>query len=205
MKFDNIPAPPYLNLVLDIIRNGINLGAAKIKIRDNEGLKNQALAETFNYFGTTDEKKWIGVSKENVSGGRQSREDIYFYLNDDNHTRIFYLEGKRLPKYQTQTGEEYVIGINNSGNPSGGIERFKAGIHGDPSRIFHNGLIAYVENNSIEYWNGKVNETIQQMYGINEVLIKKIGFSNEYSSTHLFDCESNSEKFCLHHFWVKLF
>jgi len=205
MQFDNLPDTPYLNIVLDIIRNGIKQGILKLKISENEGLKNQSLADTFNYLGTTNEKVWIGVGKENISKGKQAREDIYFYLNNDDHTRIFYVEGKRLPKHKTKTKEEYVTGINSFGNPSGGIERFKKGIHGDSRKIFNNGLIAYVENNSIEYWFEKVNGIIQQMYGRNEVLIGKGDFINEYLSLHQFDCESNSDNFRLHHFWVKLF
>lgn len=176
MQFDNIPVSPYLNIVLEIIRNGIKQSVSKLEPSENEGLKNQFLADTFNYLGTTNEKVWIGAGKENISKGKQAREDIYFYLNDDDHTRIFYVEGKRLPKHKTQTKEEYVVGINSYGHPCGGIERFKKGMHGDSSRILNNGLIAYIENNSMKYWVEKINRTIQQKYNPNEIMIKKDGF-----------------------------
>lgn len=205
MQFDNLPDSPYLDIIFNIIRSGILQSLSKLKSSDNESLKNQLLTDAFNYLGTTNEKVWIGVSKENVSKGKQAREDIYFYLNNENYTRIFFIEGKRLPKYNTQEKEEYVLGTNNSGNSSGGIERFKKGIHGDPSGIFNNGLIAYVENNSFEYWFEKVNETIQGNYNINEMMKKKVGFNNELISMHQFECNCNSVNFKLHHFWIELF
>lgn len=204
MQFDNLPPSPYLNIVSDIIRRGINKCKDKINIYDNEGLKNQKLVDTFNLIGTTDEKIWIGVGKENVSENKQAREDIYFYLNNDAHTRIFYVEGKRLPKYNTKNTDEYVVGTNKFGNPSGGIERFKKGIHGEPNQIINNGLIAYVENNSIDFWFEKVNLEIQQEYESDEIMKPKEYFLNEYVSTHKYNCESNFTIFHIHHFWIEL-
>jgi hypothetical protein len=204
MQFDNLPPNPYLNYLLNTIRQGISQSLLKLNASDNEDLKNQMLADTFNTLGTTNEKLWIGVGKENKTKGKQAREDIYFYLNDDNLTRVFYIEGKRLPKYNTQSEEEYVQGINNFGNPSGGIERFKKGIHGEPNRIFDNGLIAYIENNSIDYWLKTVNHNIIINYSQVEVLNKKENSINEYISFHHYSCKSNSGSFYLHHFWIDL-
>lgn len=204
MHFDNLPTSPYLNIVFSIIRNGILMSSPKLKCSDNEGLKNQTLAEIFNYLGTINENIWIGVSKENISKGKQAREDIYFHLNDENHTRIFFVEGKRLPKYNTRTKQEYAIGKNTFGNPSGGIERFKKGIHGAPNTISNNGLIAYIENESIEYWVKSVNDSILENFNIDETMIKKDGLINEFSSIHQFECESISTTFKLHHFWIEL-
>lgn len=204
MKFDNLPTSPYLNIVFSIIRNGIFKSSSRLKVSDNEDLKNQILVETFNYIGTTNESMWIGVGKENISEGKQAREDIYFHLNDENHTRIFFVEGKRLPKYRTKTKQEYVIGTNSFGNPSGGIERFKKGIHGDPNRISNNGLIAYIENESINHWAENINCSIRDNFNNDEVLIMKDGLTNEFLSIHQFDCESISKYFNLHHFWIVL-
>ncbi len=204
MQFDNLPTSPYLNIVFSIVRNGILMSLPQLKSSDNEGVKNQVLAETFNYLGTINENIWIGVGKENISKGKQSREDIYFHLNDENHTRIFFIEGKRLPKYKTKTKQEYAVGKNTFGNPSGGIERFKKGIHGAPNRISNNGLIAYIENESIEYWANNVNDSIRENFNIDETMVKKDGLINEFSSIHQFECESVSSTFKLHHFWIEL-
>ncbi len=204
MQFDNLPSSPYLTIVTNIIREGIAICTPKLNNSDNESLKNQLLADTFNKVGTVSEELWIGVSKENSSKGKQAREDIYFYLNDDNLTRIFYIEGKRLPKYKTLSKEEYVIGTNNLGNPSGGIERFKKGIHGEPNKIFSNALIAYIENNSIEYWLNKINDSISLNINPNEILKTKSGVINEYISSHKYNCKSKEDTFQLHHFWINL-
>ena len=204
MQFDNLQTSPYLNIVFSIIRNGILISSPKLKPSDNEGIKNQALAEVFNYLGTTNENIWIGVGKENISKGKQAREDIYFHLNDENRTRIFFVEGKRLPKYKTKSKQEYTLGKNTFGNPSGGIERFKKGIHGAPNRVSNNGLIAYIENESIEYWVKNVNDSIRENFNIDETMTKKNGFINEFSSIHQFECESVSKTFELHHFWIEL-
>ena len=205
MQFDNLPTSPYLNIVLDIIRKGILISFQKLKTNDNEGLKNQTLTESFNYLGTTtNENIWIGVGKENISEGKQAREDIYFHLNDENRTRIFFVEGKRLPKYKTKTKQEYVLGKNTNGNPSGGIERFKKGIHGAPNRVSNNGIIAYIENESIEFWAKNVNDSIRENFNTDDTMVKKDGLVNEFLSIHQFDCESISTTFKLHHFWIEL-
>ena len=109
------------------------------------------LVDTFNSIGTTFVicNTWIGVQKEHERENSKSREDIYFYLNDDNYTRIFYVEAKRLPKNQTRSEEEYVIGQSTTGNPSGGVQRYKLTTHGD-CNLRYNGMIAYVENKSVE-------------------------------------------------------
>jgi len=204
MQFDNLPANPYLNIVFDIIRQGIAQSITKMTVSDNEDLKNQLLSDIFNILGTKNEKLWIGVGKENKSKNKQTREDIYFYLNDNNLTRIFYVEGKRLPKYNTESDEEYVVGTNNFGNPSGGIQRFKQGIHGDPDRIFNYGMIAYVEDHTIDFWFKTVNHNIGFNYSLDEVLFKKENQPNEYISLHHFNCKSKKENFYLHHFWINL-
>lgn len=204
MKFDNLPTSPFLNIVFGIIRNGITTSLQKLKATDNEDFKNQILTETFNYLGTTNENIWIGVGKENISKSKQGREDIYFYLNDDSNTRIFFIEGKRLPKYKTKTKQEYVVGANSFGNPSGGIERFKKGIHGAPDRILINGLIAYIENESIEYWLDNINCTIRDNFNSSEIIVKKDGYNNEFLSIHKFESESIKSDLTLHHFWIQL-
>ena len=52
MKFDHLPSNPYLTIVLDIIRKGIGQCAKHLNVSDNEDLKNQLLADTFNSLGT---------------------------------------------------------------------------------------------------------------------------------------------------------
>ena len=112
----------------------------------------------------------------------KGKEDIYFHLNDDKYTRIFYVEAKRLPKHQSKSEEEYVIGISSTGNPSGGIQRYKLGYHGE-YKLRHNGMIAYVENRSIEEWMLIVNGKIAKEYP-NDSLLTSTSLANQFISTH---------------------
>ena len=116
------------------------------------------------------------------------------------HTRIFYVEAKRLPKYQSKSEEEYVIGISSTGNPSGGIQRYKLGIHGD-YKLRHNGIIAYVGIKSIEEGMVIVNNKITKEYP-NDSLLSSTNFANEFISTHNYLNQEDS--FVMHHFWINL-
>lgn len=203
MQFDYIDySHKYLEDVLCIIRYGILKNKQRLKKNKREGLKNQPLAEIFNIIGTrcTMSKTWIGVQKEHERKDNKGKEDIYFHLDDDSHTRIFYVEAKRLPKHQSKCGEEYVIGKNTAGNPSGGIQRYKLAIHGDYN-LRHNGMIAYVENKSIGEWLLKINNRISVEYPSDSFLIQD-KFFNEYTSIHTY--QDLRESFAMHHFWIDL-
>ena len=203
MHFDHIDhSHKYLEDILHIIRKGISQGQAALNKSRREELNSQSLVETFNIIGTTGVActSWIGVQKEHEREDNSGKEDIYFHLNDDNHTRIFYAEAKRLPKHQSKCEEEYVTGVSSTGSPSGGIQRYKLGKHGD-YRLRHNGIIAYVENKSIEEWISIVNNRITNEYPDDSLLVP-IGFVNEYTSTHNYINQEGS--FRMHHFWINL-
>lgn len=200
MQFDNITPYDYLELALNIIRKGLVQGMPRLKKYFNESLKSQILTDEFNIIGTSNPNKWVGVQKEHIRDKSNKREDIYFYLNDDNRTRIFFIEAKRLPKYKTKTEEEYVIGISSTGIPSGGIQRYKLDDHGIRG-IRHNGMIAYVENKSISEWENIINQSLLTNYPEDSSLISS-PYKNEYTSTHQYD--STDEYFTMHHFWADL-
>ena len=200
MQFDNITPYDYLELVLNIVRQGIVKGMPRLKKDSIESMKNQILTDEFNIIGTSNLEMWIGVQKEHIQEKSNKREDIYFYLNDDNRTRIFFIEAKRLPKYPTKTDEEYVIGVSSTGVPSGGIQRYKLNVHGTKN-IRHNGMIAYVENKSISEWEEIINQSLLTNYPEDSSLISS-PYKNEYTSIHQYD--STNECFTMHHFWVDL-
>jgi hypothetical protein len=203
MHFDHIDdSHKYLENILGIIRKGILQKPAVLNKSKREELNTQSLVETFNVIGTTGIVcvTWIGAQKEHEREDSSGKEDIYFYLNDDKHTRIFYVETKRLPKYQSKCKEEYVAGESSTGKPSGGIQRYKLGNHGDYS-LRHNGMIAYVENKSIEEWISIVNNRITNEYPNDSLLVPSC-FVNEYTSTHGYLKQEGS--FLMHHFWINL-
>lgn len=203
MHFDHIDCShKYLEDVLCIIRQGILKRQMVLTKNKREVLNSQSLVDTFNAIGTTFivSATWIGVQKEHEREDNKGREDIYFYLNDDKYTRVFYVEAKRLPKPQSKSEEEYVIGESSTGNPSGGIQRYKLGNHGD-YKLRHNGIIAYVESKSIEEWMLIINRKITKEYP-NDSLLSSTSFTNEFISTHNYLNQEDS--FVMHHFWVNL-
>jgi hypothetical protein len=202
MQFNNISKTtnPYLDNIANIIREGIKIETPKLNINDNENKKNQALTDCFNIIGTQNPQMWIGVQKEHI-GANAYREDIYFYLNDDLRTRVFYIEAKRLPKQNSTDDEEYVDGKSVTGNPSGGIQRFILGIHGNPENMNNYGMIGYVENKTIADWLLKVNLNIEKNYSASNLLIPIS--AAEFFSKHNFDCHVQGQ-FSITHFWIDL-
>ncbi len=200
MRFNHIDySHKYLEIILSIIREGILRKHIVLSKSKREVLNSQSLVEMFNIIGTTG-KIWIAAQKEHERETNMGKEDIYFHLNDDNCTRIFYLEAKRLPKHKTNNKEEYVVGKSSTGNPSGGIERYKLEIHGSPY-LKHNGMIAYVENKTINDWLLIVNKKIENEYP-QDSLLTSINTQYEYTSTHCY--VNNDMKFEMHHFWIDL-
>lgn len=203
MHFDNIDySHKYLENVLSIIRQGIFQRNGMLNKDKREVLNSQSLVEVFNVIGTTKVlcTTWIGAQKEHEREDIKGKEDIYFHLNDDSYTRIFYVEAKRLPKHQSKSEEEYIIGRSSTGNPSGGIQRYKLGNHGDYN-LRHNGIIAYVENKTIGEWLLIINRKIKKEYPDDSVMVST-SFTNEYISSHNYLNHVGS--FSMHHFWINL-
>lgn len=205
MNFEHIDrSQKYLDDIIRIIREGIVRKLPQLNNREREGLKTQTLVEEFNRIGTLKKvsSTWIGVQKELEHSKHSKREDIYFYLGDDDSTRIFCLEAKRLPKARTKAEDEYVIAYSTTGSPAGAIQRYKEGIHGlEGVRTY--GVIAYIENRSISEWLVQVNEKISKEYK-NDTLLILIGDKNEFRSTHFYSKEKIEEKFDMYHFWIDL-
>jgi hypothetical protein len=205
MSLTHINQHNHINNILSIIRNGIQLQLLALieKRTQKEGIKNQDLADELNIIGTTlkNEKLWYGCQKENVKASNH-REDIFFYLKNSEHSRVFFIEAKRLPILDTIDHEEYIKG-NDDDHPSGGIERYKLGLHGDPEWMNEYGMIGYIENKSIEEWLEIINQKLTEVYPEDSTLVAKKDFENEYFSTHKSD-KYKSGEFSFHHFWIDL-
>jgi len=65
------------------------------------------------------------------------------------------MEGKRLPAPSSDREREYVIGTKKT---SGGIERFKLGLHGD--KLPRAAMIGYVQSGSFNAWYNAINRWI---------------------------------------------
>jgi hypothetical protein len=71
---------------------------------------------------------------------------------------ILVLEGKRLPAPSSDREKEYVTG---SELKSGGIQRFKLGLHGVELNLV--AMIGYVQARTPPYWQKKINKWIVQL------------------------------------------
>lgn len=203
MYFEHIDhSHKYLEDILSIIRYGISQKRLSLRKKKREGINTQLLVDAFNLIGTQNiiSDTWIGAQKEHEQENSKGKEDIYFYLGDDNYTRIFYVEAKRLPKYKSKNDEEYVIGESSTHKPSGGIQRYKLLSHGGSS-LRHNGMIAYIENKSVDDWLLVVNEKIGKEYPTDSKLSCSTN-PNEFISTHSYNDIDGS--FVMHHFWIDI-
>ncbi|MBW7989567.1 MAG: hypothetical protein FVQ84_06060 [Planctomycetes bacterium] len=73
---------------------------------------------------------------------------------------ILVLEGKRIPAPSSDREKEYVTGTT-SGKISGGIQRFKLGLHGAKHNLV--AMIGYVQDRSACHWHKKINGWISEL------------------------------------------
>lgn len=71
---------------------------------------------------------------------------------------FFSIEAKRLPTPGKSREKEYVVGLN---RPSGGIERFKKGIHG--KKLKHAAILGYIQKEDFNHWFLKINNWITEL------------------------------------------
>ncbi len=74
------------------------------------------------------------------------------------------VECKRLPTPGGKVRErEYVSGFHSNGSPTGGIQRFKLGLHGGQVEVA--AMIGYVEKHDFNHWHNEINQWIVQLVG----------------------------------------
>jgi len=124
---------------------------------------------------------------------------------------FFEIECKRLPTSGHNREREYVIGND---RPSGGIERFKKGIHG--KNLKHSAIIGYVQQNDFQFWLSKINSWIDDLIisskdeWLSDDKLNKIRSEDEEgwikleSNNIRIDKESDIETIRILHFWVNL-
>ena len=123
---------------------------------------------------------------------------------------ILVLEGKRLPTPSSSREKEYVTGLTPE-KISGGIQRFKLGLHG--AKLNLAAIIGYVQGHSVCHWHKKINGWISELtsnqigdgciWNVNEALKpfeedKTKGIAN-YHSVHR---RTFGNKIDIHHLWI---
>lgn len=125
---------------------------------------------------------------------------------------VLVIECKRLPARSLDYEKEYVTGTQPN-QKSGGIQRFKLGLHGAKHNLV--AMIGYVQDCSASYWHGKINGWILELvnnpigdgciWAANETLNpleedKTKGIAS-YRSTH---SRTLGDKIELHHLWITM-
>jgi hypothetical protein len=95
------------------------------------------------------------------------------------------LEGKRLPAPSRYREREYVIGTDTS---SGGIQRFKLGLHG--ATLHHVGMIGYMQQESPVVWFDRINEWLVALGSSDDALWS----SNEKLLEFVYDHPSRTSR-----------
>jgi hypothetical protein len=100
-----------------------------------------------------------GISPQVDIGTLHEEEKIIIsdreYGDEDS---FFSIEAKRLPTPGSNREKEYVIGYNSQ---SGGIERFKKGLHGPKTK--YAAIVGYVQKEDFNHWFLKINSWIQEL------------------------------------------
>lgn len=131
--------------------------------------------------------------------------DVFYSMIEEgrDHKPSFVMEAKRLPTPTSTREKEYVVGKTTTGNPNGGIERFKLGKHG--AGHSHCGMLAFVEKEEYQYWLKKINSWIAELYPFwseSELL----ELQKKY--THHSHCKSKvkreKDEVIFDHFWIKI-
>jgi hypothetical protein len=123
------------------------------------------------------------------------------------------IEGKRLPSPTPDREREYVTGGESK---SGGIQRFKLGLHGAKHELV--ALIAYVQEGELRVWFKQINSWIRDLEGTHgpgdeawSLGEQLAGFvehaassTAESSSLHPRSGDVVSPNFRIRHFWVRM-
>ena len=123
---------------------------------------------------------------------------------------FFSIEAKRLPTPGQKREKEYVIGQD---KPSGGIERFKRGIHG--KNLKYSAIIGYIQGESPNHWYLKINSWIDELISSSislwrddDKLIKldvdSIRIDKFLSQNCRSEQKGKEDFICLFHFWINL-
>ena len=125
------------------------------------------------------------------------------------------IEAKRLPAPGADREREYVTGTDRaSGSPTGGIQRFKLGLHGSDVEIA--AMVGYIQDQSPEHWHRSINTWIDDLVGVTspdgcvwkkadrlQSLQTHAGDRTAFSvSAHERRCECATSKIEIHHLWV---
>lgn len=223
---NNIQTDTSVQGVLDCLN--INLPLFAKKQKGETTLNENGLTQRLCHFLTRNIGSFpFFFEKEDMEDdkkGNSSKVDVGVYaqsevivVNDrqfDENESFFKIEAKRLGKLEKVREKEYIVGQFDKDEKyknSGGIERFKKGIHG--GKLKHAALIGYVQLHDFNHWFKTINGWITDLskakpeFWSESELLQKESFLSElstYISYHLRVQKGGKDEIKLHHFWVNL-
>ncbi|WP_052911464.1 hypothetical protein [Riemerella anatipestifer] len=211
----SLPQNTYLTRIIQSVKNTFIGFINSIQTAKYKNLNEDELTQIFVKQNTLQLQNlglsfmYVGVQYRDIYHKTKGIPDIYYAFIEQNvdYEPTFVMEAKRLPAPTKAREKEYVIGTTKSGNPNGGIERFKLKKHG--LGLSECGILAYIEDEDFNYWFNQINDWIKELsniensnWNINECL-NNIGV-NHNSSYCLSEVDRDSENLKLHHLWVKI-
>jgi len=204
----SFPKSRLLNKIIDSIKN---TPVHFINVLKNRASKNLSEVKLTQLFITQNNVQisnlkipvYAGVEYRDVYHNSKGIPDIHYSILEEgvDHEPTFIMEAKRLPAPSKDREKEYVVGMTPSGNPSGGIQRFKLENHG--GSLSECGMIAYIEDGLFSDWQAKINDWIYELIPTwsKKEKLKLIDEQEFYSHYHSLVLRKN-DKMLLNHFWV---
>jgi hypothetical protein len=156
------------------------------------------------------EEKQSGIRRVDVSA-LPTMEQFVGLTYHSIYDPFLVLEGKRLPAPSRNREREYVTGGDDK---SGGIQRFKLGLHGANQKIAV--IIGYVQQGEVSNWERNINSWIRELVGkpastgeewFNEEQLTEFVEDGDSriataSSVHKRVGDAVSQEIGIRHFWV---
>ncbi len=128
---------------------------------------------------------------------------------------FFVIEAKRLPAPRRDREREYLTGTDRtSGSATGGIQRFKLGLHG--ALVESAAIIGYVQSETTNHWFTTINNWIEDLIvseagtdcvwteseKIDQLICNNVQNTAFALSTHSRDKKCRTPTIKIHHLWI---
>jgi hypothetical protein len=198
------------NTVLDSVSNTAKPFFNAIRTHTNNDWNEDSLTQVFIAQNTVQLQKlstslMVGAQYRDIYHKTKGIPDVFYSMIEEgkDHEPVFLMEAKRLPTPTSTREKEYVTGTTPSGNPNGGIERFKLGKHG--AGHSHCGMLAFVEKEDYQHWLKNINVWIAELYPIwTESELLELQKNYSHYSHYKSKAKRETDTIDLDHYWIKI-
>lgn len=196
--------------IFDSISNTAKPFVHSINTHKNTDWNEDSLTQVFIAQNTVQLQKFstplmVGAQYRDIYHKTKGIPDVFYSMIEEgkDHKPSFVMEAKRLPTPSSTREKEYVIGKTTTGNPNGGIERFKLGKHGTGHS--HCGMLAFIEKEEYQYWLKNINSWIAELYPVwSESELLELQKKNTHHCQYKSRAKREKDEVILDHFWIKI-